>query len=430
MMEPYHIDQSVVAPGRDASYRVGIFCDTDSRGGVFTYSMSLCRQLRRCGHRAILLVPEPRSRADWVLLEEMQGAADRVVLVGGDRGTRPYLRSLRSAITAAGIDIFIPNYRVSSYAACAGLAAGERPRIVGICHDNTKAYFRMLGYYKGIISCFVSPNFKVYENLISFMCMISSDIHHVPHGIEVSSSRPASPPDRAVRLLYHGRLVEDQKNVSHLVRLGGLLLRRGIPFTLRLVGEGEARAFCHTLIHELGLEEHVELHDACPPEKLGGYFEDSHLAVLTSSHEGFCLGLAEAMGAGLPALAYSCGGVIEEYLIDHVNGFVVPFGDLEAMADRVEFLFKNPQVWRAFSEVAKRTIGEKYDIVRFGERYADLFRRMMRNPPKPPWPSLRPTQPCRRYEFWGSGLEKIGAFMGWWDDLDEVDIMLARLNLA
>lgn len=98
-----------------------------------------------------------------------------------------------------------------------------------------------------------------------------------------------------------------------------------------------------------------------------------HVEILTSEFEGFCLSLAESMGAGMPGVAMECGGVIEEYLHDGENGFVVPQGDLDAMADKIVLLQSNPDLWKKLSIAARKQIHDNYNLELFGKRYSELF---------------------------------------------------------
>lgn len=85
-------------------------------------------------------------------------------------------------------------------------------------------------------------------------------------------------------------------------------------------------------IQFLGLRDDV-------PELL----EQSSLFVLSSRFEGLPLSIIEAMAKGLPIVATDVGGISE--LVSHgVNGFLVPPGDSEALAETIEFMFQNPSV--------------------------------------------------------------------------------------
>src|SRR5205807_714357 len=140
------------------------------------------------------------------------------------------------------------------------------------------------------------------------------------------------------------------------------LREQRVPFTLRFVGNGSWATRYREMTAELRLEGHIEFLGECNGEALVELFQDSDLAVLSSRHEGFCLSLAEAMGAGLPAVAFDCGGIVSEYLRDGINGFLAPFGDITAMAERIAWFQANPPQWELFSAAARATISEGYNL--------------------------------------------------------------------
>jgi glycosyltransferase involved in cell wall biosynthesis len=79
--------------------------------------------------------------------------------------------------------------------------------------------------------------------------------------------------------------------------------------------------------------------------------------VQTSGWEGFSLAVLEAMGAGLPVVAYSVGGVAEQ-VVDGRSGYLVKAGDVEALAARVVELARRPEV-RAQAGAAGRALVER-----------------------------------------------------------------------
>ncbi len=56
-----------------------------------------------------------------------------------------------------------------------------------------------------------------------------------------------------------------------------------------------------------------------------------------SEKEAFGLVLLEALACGVPAIATDIGG-IPEVIEDGVNGFLVPFGDVQPAADKALLL--------------------------------------------------------------------------------------------
>jgi glycosyltransferase involved in cell wall biosynthesis len=84
------------------------------------------------------------------------------------------------------------------------------------------------------------------------------------------------------------------------------------------------------------------------------------LLVLTSSREGLPMNILEAMAAGVVVLATRVGG-IPELLQDEVNGFLVEYGDVEGLKNKLEAVLSRSDLVRV-RESAKRLVEEKFSL--------------------------------------------------------------------
>ena len=115
-------------------------------------------------------------------------------------------------------------------------------------------------------------------------------------------------------LLYVGK-ISPHKAPHDLVKMLDVLRRTDDPAArLHLVGsplgetyEPALRAF----IDELGLANVVHLAGSVSGAELEAYFRAADVFVMASDHEGFCVPLAEAMGHGVPIVAYGVTAVPE-----------------------------------------------------------------------------------------------------------------------
>ena len=109
--------------------------------------------------------------------------------------------------------------------------------------------------------------------------------------------------------------ISPHKAPHDLVKMLDVLRRTDDPAArLHLVGsplgetyEPALRAF----IDELGLADAVHLPGSVSGAELEAYFRAADVFVMASDHEGFCVPLAEAMGHGVPIVAYGVTAVPE-----------------------------------------------------------------------------------------------------------------------
>ena len=118
-----------------------------------------------------------------------------------------------------------------------------------------------------------------------------------------------------------------------------------------IVGDGSLRKQLEQKAAALGIREHVTftgfLQDV---EKIEAALD---IAVITSRAEALCLSILESMIAGIPAVGTDSGGVAE--VIRHgENGFLIPVGDSDALAERLDELLADDAKRSAFGAQAKR----------------------------------------------------------------------------
>jgi glycosyltransferase involved in cell wall biosynthesis len=96
------------------------------------------------------------------------------------------------------------------------------------------------------------------------------------------------------------------------------------------------------------------------------------MVVLTSRNEGTPLTLMEAGAAGLPVVATRVGGV-PEVVRDGETGFVLPAGDDEALAAKVELLLASPETAASMGEAARAWIRARYTWQRLVDDLMALY---------------------------------------------------------
>jgi glycosyltransferase involved in cell wall biosynthesis len=138
-----------------------------------------------------------------------------------------------------------------------------------------------------------------------------------------------------------------------VISVGGLVPRKGfhrvievLP-TLRLahrdlkfliVGgpspEGNNRTQLESQVEKLGLKECVIFLGPVKPDQLTILLSAADIFVLATSNEGWANVFLEAMACGLPVVTTDVGGNREVIKNDSL-GFIVPFGDPDALADAI-----------------------------------------------------------------------------------------------
>ncbi|HNQ24260.1 MAG TPA: glycosyltransferase [Phycisphaerae bacterium] len=178
----------------------------------------------------------------------------------------------------------------------------------------------------------------------------------------------------ACRLVHVGSLQHFYKAPDVLVRAVALCTQRGLPVTLRVLGDGQRRAEIEDLIRTLQVERQVVLvgHVArC--ELVRRELDEADLFVSVSRQEGLPRAMIEAMGRALPCLGSPRGGIPE--LLPPQD--LVPPGDAAALADRLIEVLGDPE---RLTEASARNleVARRYHAEVLRQRRLEFLRHLRR----------------------------------------------------
>jgi len=139
-------------------------------------------------------------------------------------------------------------------------------------------------------------------------------------------------------------------------------------YHLTIVGSGDKAEELKVLSKDLKIEKriHFEGQQSNPYP----YMKNADLFLLTSQREGFPNVLLEANCTGLPIVAFACLGGIKEIINEGINGFFVPFEEIQLMAKKIEeaMLYK-------FDKISiQNSVQERYSKEIILDKYAKIFK--------------------------------------------------------
>lgn len=109
---------------------------------------------------------------------------------------------------------------------------------------------------------------------------------------------------------------------------------------------------------------------------IDNYYAASDFTIYSSEYESFCLGILEGMRHGLPSVSFAVGG-IPEVVIDQETGFLVPFGDTEAMGKAVATLAANADLRSSMGEKAKKRAIQSFSAETIVNRYIETYHQVL-----------------------------------------------------
>jgi len=162
-------------------------------------------------------------------------------------------------------------------------------------------------------------------------------------------------------IVYSGQILRG-KGVDVLLESLALLTA---PFEAVILGDGSHRAYCERLSRRLGLGDRVHFAGFVTQAEIASYYREGSVAVISSIWpEPFGAVGLEAMRCGLPVVGFDAGG-IKEWLIDGINGFLVPWMDRAQYARRIDELLRDKALARVLGEHGRERADERFGFAEY-----------------------------------------------------------------
>ncbi|MFN0086694.1 MAG: N-acetyl-alpha-D-glucosaminyl L-malate synthase BshA [Blastocatellia bacterium] len=178
---------------------------------------------------------------------------------------------------------------------------------------------------------------------------------------------------RDEKLLIH---VSNFRPVKRIVDCVHVLARLRDRLAARLVmcGDGPERASAERLAREYGLADEVLFVGQVP--NIADYLSVADLLLMPSETESFGLAALEAMACEVPVIATHVGG-LPEVVLDGETGFLVPLGDISAMAERAMEILPDEDRLRRMGARGRSWAIERYNTETVIPQYERLYERVI-----------------------------------------------------
>ena len=200
------------------------------------------------------------------------------------------------------------------------------PKVEGELYRSKFPLFKNIGAYDALITLTQNQRRDLIE--IGFPAGNLHRISNPTEDLDGDTEKPRDPRFGATL----ARLVS-VKRVDHSIKAVALAGRDVPGLKLDIYGEGDEHDSLAELIEESGTSATITLkgHD----QKAKKVYLDASFSLLTSVFEGQGLVVLESMSAGCIPIVYDIKYGPAEIITDGVDGFLVPPGDVEALAQTV-----------------------------------------------------------------------------------------------
>jgi colanic acid/amylovoran biosynthesis glycosyltransferase len=275
--------------------------------------------------------------------------------------TQHKIRWILSKLAENTPDIFVPHMIVAALYASKWVKQAGIPTI-GVLHSDED-------FYQGIIREFVFGHTEYRLSALvcvsDFLTKTVQDLGHtnvlirkIPCGVQIPK-KYAQPPQDKLRLIYVGRLVEEQKQISQVTKSLCRVVKE-IPNTEAIIfGDGPSKSNIEEIILKQGQGLPIYLGGLIDNSKIQAVMLQSHILVLLSEYEGLPIALMEGMACGLVPICLNIRSGIPELIENNINGLLVNNRNDE-FVNAVNNLRKDLMLWGRLSIAARNKIKSFY----------------------------------------------------------------------
>ena len=191
----------------------------------------------------------------------------------------------------------------------------------------------------------------------------------------------SAPDDKPIIILTIGRLVE-KKGYEYSIKAFAKVAVKHRNIVYKIVGGGPLENELKSLVSELKLQKQVQFLGPLTQDEILKLYKQAHLFVLASvtadngDMEGQGLVLQEAQATGLPVISTLHNG-IPDGVLDGQSGFLVPEKDVNALAEKLEYLIENPQLWTQMGKCGNQFVEKKYDIKILNQKLVSIYQKLL-----------------------------------------------------
>ncbi len=226
----------------------------------------------------------------------------------------------------------------------------------------------------------ITVNSVFLKNLLVSKGFRESEISIVPIGINTEFFKRdilSIASKATLKLITVGRLVA-LKGQEYGLRALNILIDKGFSVHYTIVGTGSELAKLMDLTKQLKMETHVTFEGNRNQQEIKELLQEHQVFLMTSTineagtREAFGVVSLEAQAMGLPVVGFQSGG-FPETVIEGKTGFIVEDQNVAAMANAIEKLILDENLWHTMSENAKYHILNSYTFEKTIGQYLKFY---------------------------------------------------------
>ncbi len=179
-----------------------------------------------------------------------------------------------------------------------------------------------------------------------------------PFGVDMEVFQPAAQKQNETTVIGTTKSLEVVYGQEYLIRAFAKLDHPNLK--LFLVGDGSLRSRFEKLVADLKVIERVEFAGRVAHHQISNCLQKIDILANPSLRESFGVSVLEAQACEIPVIASNVGG-LPEVMRDGATGFLVPPGNVNAIAEKIELLASDENLRRRMGKAGREFVKKNYD---------------------------------------------------------------------
>lgn len=202
--------------------------------------------------------------------------------------------------------------------------------------------------------------------------LVESSKCHIVNGSGVDLQEfPQEPLPEQPAFLMVGRLLKD-KGIMEYLKACAIVKQKYPSCRCMLVGPFDTNP---SAIKEENLQPYIErgiIEYFGYQKDVRPYLKQCSVYVLPSYHEGTPRSVLEAMSMGRAVITTDAPGC-RETVADGKNGYLVPIKNADQLAEKMIWLYEQPEIAKQMGEQSRKIAEEKYDVDKVNQSIAEIM---------------------------------------------------------
>jgi len=192
-----------------------------------------------------------------------------------------------------------------------------------------------------------------------------------PYGVDLSKFHQVPKNDYIFRIIYAGGLTFQKGSHYLLQAFDELSLKNCELWHLGSIND-EIKPYI-----EKYKNENIKFLGHKPQNELYKYYSQGSMFIIPSIQEGMAMVQLQAMACGLPLICTTNTGGDDLITKDGEEGFVIPIRDIDAIKEKILYLYENQDIAKEMGQKAKKRVSLGFTWDDYGDRYIENLERIL-----------------------------------------------------